>query len=174
MNKKTLTAAFSALTLLASAAFAAEQYYVVTIIDMLGDKTFEVKTIDDVKAMQKDFAAEAKVFPKALAEMQKEWNLPENKDSHQYKWQGQKLKPRALKVSQPYPTNEKALAKADKATDKELGVDDASKKKTKKKLSIKEEEKEYEERMKRTELSEVAEALLKKIQEMAGTAPAKK
>ena len=126
--------------------------------------------------LKKQIAAEAKVFPKAVAKLQKEWTAPENKEAHQFRWQGQHLKPRAVKESQPYADREKAMAKADKMTDKELGLDDKGKKpKAKKKLSEKEEEKLYKERMRQQELEELAQSVQKEIEAMlaAAAAPAK-
>ena len=173
MNIRKTLCAVCALAIAASAAFAAETYFVVTMIDMVGNKTYEVKTKEEVAELTKQMAAEAKVFPKAVAKLQKEWEA--NKDAHQFKWQGQHLKPRAVKASQtPYADREKAIAKADKMTDKELGLDD-KKPKTKKKLSEKEEEKLYKERMRQQELEELAQAVQKEIDAMlaAAAAPAK-
>ena len=173
MNIRKTLCAVCALAIAASAAIAAETYFVVTMIDMVGNKTYEVKTKEEVAELTKQMAAEAKVFPKAVAKIQKEWDA--NKDAHQFKWQGQHLKPRAVKASQtPYADREKAIAKADKMTDKELGLDD-KKPKTKKKLSEKEEEKLYKERMRQQELEELAQAVQKEIDAMlaAAAAPAK-
>jgi hypothetical protein len=173
MNIRKTLCAVCALAIAASAALAAESYFVVTMIDMVGNKTYEVKTKEEVAELTKQMAAEAKVFQKAVAKLQKEWDA--NKDAHQFKWQGQHLKPRAVKASQtPYADREKAIAKADKLTDKELGLDD-KKPKTKKKLSEKEEEKLYKERMRQQELEELAQSVQKEIDAMlaAAAAPAK-
>ena len=171
MNIRKSLCAVCALAIAASAALAAETYFVVTMIDMVGNKTYEVKTKEEVAELTKQMAAEAKVFPKAVAKVQKEWEA--NKDAHQFKWQGQHLKPRAVKASQtPYADREKAMAKADKMTDKELGLDD-KKPKTKKRLSEKEEEKLYKERMRQQELEELAQTVQKEIEAMLAAAPAK-
>jgi hypothetical protein len=162
------------MTIAASAALAAEQYFVVCFTDMVGNKTYEVKTKEEVAELKKQVAAETKCFQKAVAKLQKEWEA--NKDAHQFKWQGQHLKPRTIKESQPYADREKAVAKADKMTDKELGLDDKDKKpKSKKKLSEKEEEKLYKEKMRRQELEELAQSVQKEIEAMvsAAAAPAK-
>ena len=175
MNIRKTLCAVCAMAIAASAALAAEQYFVVTMTDMVGNKTYEVKTKEDVAELKKQVAAETKVFPKAVAKLQKEWEA--NKDAHQFKWQGQHLKPRTIKESQPYADREKAVAKADKMTDKELGLDDKDKKpKSKKKLSEKEEEKLYKERMRKQELEELAQAVQKEIEAMiaaAASPPAK-
>ncbi len=171
MNLKHALGAFGALVLAATASLAAPAYYVVTTTDMLGNKTYDVCEKEEMVARQKQFAAEAKAFPKAVAKLQKEWTAPDKKDSHQFKWQGQRLKPRTVKVSQPYPDREKAVAKADKMTDKELGLDE-KKPKTKKKLSEKEEEKLYKERMRDQELAELAQAVQKEIEAMLAEAAA--
>lgn len=176
MNIRNTLCAACALAVAASAAFAAESYFVVCTTDMVGNKTYDVKTKEELADLKKQIAAEAKVFPKAVAKLQKEWTAPENKEAHQFRWQGQHLKPRAVKESQPYPDREKAMAKADKMTDKELGLDDKGKKpKAKKKLSEKEEEKLYKERMRQQELEELAQSVQKEIEAMlaAAAAPAK-
>jgi hypothetical protein len=172
MNIRKTLCAVCALAIAASAALAAEQYFVVTMTDMAGNKTYEVKTKEEVAELKKQVAAETKLFQKAVAKLQKEWEA--NKDAHQFKWQGQHLKPRAVKESQPYADRDKAMAKADKMTDKELGLDD-KKPKTKKKLSEKEEEKLYKERMRQQEFEELAQAVQKEIEAMlaAAAAPAK-
>ncbi len=174
MNIRKTLCAVCAMTIAASAALAAEQYFVVCFTDMVGNKTYEVKTKEEVAELKKQVAAETKCFQKAVAKLQKEWEA--NKDAHQFKWQGQHLKPRTIKESQPYADREKAVAKADKMTDKELGLDDKDKKpKSKKKLSEKEEEKLYKEKMRRQELEELAQSVQKEIEAMvsAAAAPAK-
>ena len=169
MNIAKTFGAFCALALAAAASLAAPQYFVVCTTDMVGNKTYDVKEKEEMLALKKQAESEARLFPKALAKVQKEWTA--NPDAHQFKWQGQHLKPRTVKESQPYPTREKALAKADKLTDKELGIDDAGKKsKSKKKISEKEEEKLYKERMRRQELEETAAAVQKEIEAMAAPA----
>ena len=173
MNIRKTLSAVCAMAIAASTAFAAETYFVVTMTDMVGNKTYEVKTKEEVAELKKQVAAEAKFFPKAVAKLQKEWTAPENKDAHQFKWQGQHLKPRSVKESQPYADREKAMAKADKMTDKELGLDDKGKKpKAKKKLSEKEEEKLYKERMRQQELEELAQSVQKEIEAMLAAAQA--
>lgn len=173
MNIRKTLCAVCAMAIAASAALAAEQYFVVCFTDMVGNKTYEVKTKEEVAELKKQVAAETKCFQKAVAKLQKEWEA--NKDAHQFKWQGQHLKPRTVKESQPYADREKAVAKADKMTDKELGLDDKDKKpKSKKKLSEKEEEKLYKERMRRQELEELAQSVQKEIEAMvSAAAPAK-
>ena len=174
MNIRKTLCAVCAMVIAASAALAAEQYFVVCFTDMVGNKTYEVKTKEEVAEHKKQVAAETKCFQKAVAKLQKEWEA--NKDAHQFKWQGQHLKPRTVKESQPYADRDKAMAKADKMTDKELGLDDKDKKpKSKKKLSEKEEEKLYKERMRQQEFEELAQAVQKEIEAMvaAAAAPAK-
>ncbi len=172
MNIRKTLCAVCAMAIAASAALAAEQYFVVCFTDMVGNKTYEVKTKEEVVELKKQVAAETKCFQKAVAKLQKEWEA--NKDAHQFKWQGQHLKPRTIKESQPYADREKAVAKADKMTDKELGLDDKDKKpKSKKHLSEKEEEKLYKERMRRQELEELAQSVQKEIETMVSAAPAK-
>ena len=169
MNIRKTFGAVCALALAASAALAAEAWYVICTTDMVGNKTYEVKNKEDMLALKKQMESEARLFPKALAKVQKEWT--DNKDAHQFKWQGQHLKPRAVKESQPYPDREKAMAKADKMTDKELGLDD-KKPKTKKKLSEKEEEKLYKEKLRKQELEELAQSVQKEIEAMMAPAAA--
>ena len=165
MNIRKTFGAVCALALAASAALAAEAWYVICTTDMVGNKTYEVKNKEDMLALKKQMESEARLFQKALAKIQKEW--AENPDAHQFKWQGQHLKPRTVKESQPYPSYEKALARADKLTDKELGLDDAGKKAKPKKLSEKEEARLYKERMRRQELEETAAAVLKELETLA-------
>ena len=169
MNIVKTAGAFCALAL-ASAAFAAPQYFVVCTTDMLGNKTYDVRDKEELTQIKKQFAAEAKFFEKARAKVQKEWGA--NKDAHQFKWQGQRLKPRVVKESQPYPNRDKAMERADKMTDKELGLDDPKKGKAKKKLTEKEEERLYKERMREQELEEAAQAVQKEIDAMVAAAAA--
>ena len=172
MNIRKTLCAVCALAIAASAALAAETYFVVCITDMAGNKTYEVKTKEEVAELKKQVAAEAKIFQKAVAKLQKEWES--NTDIHQFKWQGQHLKPRTVKESQPYADREKAMAKADKMTDKELGLDD-KKPKQPKKLSEKEQDKLFKEKMRHQEFEELAQAVQKEIEAMiaAAAAPAK-
>ena len=169
MNIRKTLCAVCAIAIAASAALAAEQYFVVCFTDMVGNKTYEVKTKEEVAELKKQVATETKFFQKAVAKLQKEWEA--NKDAHQFKWQGQHLKPRTIKESQPYADREKAVAKADEMTDKELGLDD-KKPKTKKKLSEKEEEKLFKEKMRQQELEELAQAVQKEIEAMIAAAAA--
>ena len=169
MNIRKTLCAVCALAIAASAALAAETYFVVCFTDMVGNKTYEVKTKEEVAELKKQVAAETKFFQKAVAKLQKEWTA--NPDAHQFKWQGQHLKPRTIKESQPYADREKAMAKADKMTDKELGLDD-KKPKTKKKLSEKEEEKLYKEKLRKQELEELAQSVQKEIEAMMAPAAA--
>ncbi|MBQ6245548.1 MAG: hypothetical protein IJK04_01680, partial [Kiritimatiellae bacterium] len=81
MNIKKTLSAVCAMAIAASAAFAAETYFVVTMTDMVGNKIYEVKTKEEVAELKKQIAAEAKFFPKAVAKLQKEWTAPENKDA---------------------------------------------------------------------------------------------
>ncbi len=170
MNLTKTIGAFGALVLAATTTFAAPAYYVITTTDMVGNKSYDVCEKEEMVARQKQAVAEAKVFPKAVAKLKKEWEAPDKKDSHQFKWQGQRLKPRTVKASQPYPNCDKAVAKADKMTDKELGLDEKPKKK--KKLSEKEEEKLYKDRMRNQELEELAQAVQKEIEAMLAEAAA--
>ena len=169
MNIRKTLCAVCAIAIAASAALAAEQYFVVCFTDMVGNKTYEVKTKEEVAELKKQVATETKFFQKAVAKLQKEWEA--NKDAHQFKWQGQHLKPRTIKESQPYADREKAVAKADKMTDKELGLDD-KKPKTKKKLSEKEEEKLFKEKMRQQELEDLAQSVQKEIEAMMAPAAA--
>ena len=177
MNIARTVGALCALAFAASTALAVESWFVVCTTDMVGNKTYDVRDKEEVVELEKQAAAEARLFPKALAKVQKEWTSPEAKDAHQFKWQGQHLKPRSVKrMGQPFPNREKALAKADKLTDKELGLDDVSKKGKTKKLSEKEEEKLYKEKLRHQELEEAAAAVQKEIEAMlaAAAAPAAK
>jgi hypothetical protein len=178
MNIVKTVGAVCALAMVASSAFAVEAWYVVCTTDMVGNKTYDVREKAELAELKKQAAAEARLFPKAVAKLQKEWTAPEAKDLHQFKWQGQRLKPRSVKeMGQPYPTREKALVRADKLTDKELGLDDPKKGKPKKKLSEKEVEKLDKEHMRAQELEELAAAVQKEIEAMAAAtaapAPAK-
>ena len=138
MNIRKTLCAVCAMAIAASAALAAEQYFVVCFTDMVGNKTYEVKTKEEVAELKKQVATETKFFQKAVAKLQKEWEA--NKDAHQFKWQGKDKKP-----------------------------------KSKKKLSEKEEEKLYKERMRQQEFEELAQAVQKEIEAMvaAAAAPAK-
>lgn len=161
MNKSKILSAIAALAVSAAPLFALDQYFVVTLTDMTGEKTFYVREKDEVKELQKTIAAEAKLFPKILAAKKKEWDA--EPDTHEFKWQGNKLKPRQIKVSSPYADKEKADAKADKLTDKELGIDDDSTKKKKKKQTDADKEKEYQESLKLNELKSLAQDIQKEL-----------
>lgn len=152
-----------ALALCASSALALDAYYVVTVTDMLGDKTFSVLDKEELAALKKEVALEAKYFPKALAKIQKEWTAPENKDAHQFKWQGGKLKPRSVKESPAYTDKQKADDKVSKLLDKELGLDDSSKPKRKKKLTEAEYEKQQREESRHLELKNLADDVAREI-----------
>ncbi|MBQ7722459.1 MAG: hypothetical protein IJT64_06105 [Kiritimatiellae bacterium] len=167
---RTIIAAAMAV-LFAGAAMALDAYYVVAITSMTGEKTYEVMDKERLAAFKKQIALEARFFMKAVSNVQKEWMSPERKDSHQYRWQGQKLKPRAARESQPYTSQEKATEKADKMMDKALGLDDPKKKK-RTKLSEKEEEKLYKERMRKQELDELAAEVQKEIDSLIAAAAA--
>lgn len=167
MKTRTILTALCATFISLSSALALDAYYVVTITDMLGVKTYEVVDKEKLATMKKEFATETKLFPKALAKLQKDWTA--NPDAHQFKWQGQKLKPRTIKESAPMADRQKAVEKADKMTDKELGLDEPAKKIRPKKLSEKEEEKAYQESLKKKELQELAESVKREIDEMAKT-----
>lgn len=170
---KTLVAAV-AMALVGWSTLALDSYYVVTITGMTGEKTYEVMDKERLSALKKQLAIEARYFNKAVSNVQKEWTSPEQKDAHQFRWQGQKLKPRTAKESQPYASQEKATEKADKLMDKALGLDDPKKKTKKKtKLSEKEEEKLYKERLRNQELEELAAAVQKEIEALAVAAAAK-
>ena len=172
MNTWKTLRAICAMAMAASAAMAAETYYVVCVTDLLGDKTYEVKTKEEFAELKKQVSGEGKVFNKAVAKLQKEWNAPESKDAHQFKWQGQHLKPRTIKESQPFSDRDKAEAKAAKMMDREFGLDD-KKQKSKKKLTEREEERLYKERLRKQELAELALAVQREIEAMVAEAQAK-
>ena len=94
MNIRKTLCAVCALAIAASVTLAAESYFVVCMTDMVGNKTYEVKTKEEVAELKKQVATETKFFQKAVAKLQKEWTA--NPDAHQFKWQGQHLKPRSV------------------------------------------------------------------------------
>lgn len=170
MTSKIATLAACAVALCVRAACAIDAYYVVCVTDMLGEKTYEVMDKDQLAAFKKQIALENRYFQKALSTVQKEWTSPERKDTHQFRWQGQKLKPRIARESPPYQVREKAVEKADKMTEKAMGLNAPGKKKKHTRLSEKEEEKLYQERLRHAELAEVAEAVKKEIESLATAA----
>lgn len=173
MVKMRSLAAAAAAVMVAASAMALDSYYVVTITDMTGGKTYEVMDKEQLATLKKQIALEARFFQKALANVQKEWMSPERKDTHQYRWQGQRLKPRTAKESPPIASREKADEKASKLMDKALGLDDPKKKTKKTKLSEKEEDKLYKEKMRNMELAELAAEVQKEITALAAAAAAK-
>ena len=169
IKMRSLIAAVAA-ALVAGTSMALDAYYVVTITDMTGEKTYEVMDKEQLSALKKQIALEARFFQKALSNVQKEWMSPERKDTHQYHWQGQKLKPRTAKESPPFANREKADEKASKLMDKALGLDEPKKKTKKTKLSEKEEEKLYKEKMRNQELTELAAEVKKEIDALVAAA----
>ncbi len=157
-----------ALFLAASAVLGAPAYYVVTTTDMLGNRNYEVCEKEEMQARKNQAASEARCFQKAVDKLKKEWEAPENKETHQFGWQGQKLRPRTVRESPPFPTSEKAAARADALTAREFGSDA---KKPKKKLSKKEAEKLDRKRMRQAELEQLAQAVQKEIEAMMAAAP---
>jgi hypothetical protein len=173
MVKMRSLAAAAAAVMVAASAMALDSYYVVTITDMTGGKTYEVMDREQLATLKKQIALEARFFQKALANVQKAWMSPELKDTHQFRWQGQRLKPRTARESQPIASREKADEKASKLMDKALGLDDPKKKTKKTKLSEKEQEKLDKERMRDSEFAELAADVQKEITALAAAAAAK-
>lgn len=146
--------------LLAAASASAESYYIVTTTDLLGEKTFSVKTAQQLKEETAVVRARASALPKVLAKMQKEWKA--NPEEHVGKFHGGKMKAPTIKSQGPIPDLQKAQERADKLTERAEGGDDEPQKKKKSKAD---KEKEYEEAMKKQEIAKFAEDVDKAIDE---------
>ncbi len=155
-----IAAPLAALALVAASAFA-ESYYVVTTTDLLGNKTFSVKTAQQLKEETAQVRARAAALPKVLAQMQKEWKA--KPEEHSGKFHGAKMKAPTIKQVGPISDAQKAQEKADKMTEREDASDEPQK--TKKKLSKAEQEKQYEESLKKQEIAKFADDVDKAIDE---------
>jgi len=146
--------------LFAAVSSLAESYYIVTTTDLLGEKTFSVKTAQQLKEETAVVRARASALPKVLAKMLKEWKA--NPEEHVGKFHGGKMKAPTIKSQGPISDFQKAQQKADKLTERASGVEDEP---SKKKKSKAEKEKEYEEAMKKQEIVKFSEDVDKAIDE---------
>ena len=173
MNKRTLLGAVCAALL--SAAAGAEQYYVATMTDFTGAKTFSVLTREQCKAKELEFKQQNALLPKVIAAIEADFR--KNPEAHSgEKFYGRKLKPKTIKAA-PAPDYEKAQAKVERLQEREDNKDlenDADKKgKKKKKLTDAEKEKAYEEAQRQYAIQSFAEEVERQIKEKIGEAAAK-
>lgn len=131
MNRSII--AFAAALACAAASFA-ETYFVATVTDPVGGKTFSVVSKDEARELQQDIKRKNALMQKVLAEIKADF--AKNPAAHSgEKYFGDKLKPMAVKLSQQQFTDmAKAQEFADKMQEREENKDDDSGKK-KKKLS---------------------------------------
>jgi hypothetical protein len=112
---------------------AAEMVSVVQITDMQGQVGYEVKTREELAALQKEIKEEEAVFKTIAAECEKEWKAnSENK----LPFQGNRIKPRSVKkVGADFADREKADKKRaqleERASDKQIEEMDKEEKKNK-------------------------------------------
>lgn len=139
--------AIAAALVCASAAFA-ETYFVATVTDVIGEKTFSVVTKEEAKQLDLDIKRKNALMQKVVAELKKEF--AGNPAAHAgEKFYGDKLKPMTVKLSQPFTDFDKAQDKAMKMQEHEdtKGVEDGKKKKklsdSEKIRAVKEAEREY-------------------------------
>ena len=139
--------AIAAALVCASAAFA-ETYFVATVTDVIGEKSFSVVTKEEAKQLDLDIKRKNALMQKVVAELKKEF--AGNPAAHAgEKFYGDKLKPMTVKLSQPFTDFDKAQDKAMKMQDHEdnKGVEEGKKKKklsdSEKLRAVKEAEREY-------------------------------
>ena len=98
-------------------AFAAEaqSVYLVQITDMARKDGYEVMTREEVAALKKAIAEEAKAYPKALAAVKKAWE--EDELTKKVYFPAAKLAPRKMREQGPFP-QEQAQKKKEKAKPK--------------------------------------------------------
>ncbi len=163
---KTKTIMTSMLTLAVSAAIAfAESYYVITVTDFLGNKTFDSVTKEELKAKQLEIKQKNKLLPKVLQQIQKE--MRDNPEEHEgEKFYGKKLKLMTIKFKGPINDGAKAKEQSDKLQEKADNKEIEEAMGSKKRLSDEEKEKAYEEAQKESEIRNFAEEVEKQIEEM--------
>ncbi len=173
MNFRTTLTALAVFALALAAA--AEQVFVATTTDFVGNKTFKVVTKEQVKEMQLQIKKENALLPKILSEIQNDFR--KNPESHAgEKYYGQKLKPKSITISPAFTDFEKAQAKAEKLQEREdnKDLDKDEKKGKKKKLSEAEKEKAYKEAQKQYAIQTFAEDVEKRIEDKLKEAEAAK
>ncbi len=146
--KITITIAFAAALACASAAFA-ETYYIATVTDVIGEKTFSVVTREEFRQLELDIKRKNALMQKVVAELKKEF--AGNPAAHAgEKFYGDKLKPMTAKLSsQGFPDMAKAQEKVERLQEHEdnKGVEEGKKKKklsnAEKERAVKEAEREY-------------------------------
>ena len=164
--KKIITLAAA---IVCAAAAYAESYYIATVTDFTGAKTFSVVTKAEAKEIELDIKRKNALFQKVLTEIQNEFK--KNPEAHKgEKFYGNRLKPMTIKLStQPFNNLEKAQEKAEKLQAHEDGtdVDEKDAKKKPKKLSdsqklraVKEAERDYAVKMFGEEVVKIIEERL--------------
>ena len=146
----------------ASAAFA-ETYYVATVTDVVGGKSFSVVNREEAKQLDLDIRQKNALMQKVIAELKKEF--AGNPAAHAgEKFYGDKLKPMTVKLSQPFQDMEKAQERAEKMQEHEdnKGVEEGKKKK---KLSNSEKERAVKEAEREYAIKAFGEEVVKKVEE---------
>lgn len=138
---------FAAALLCAAASFA-ETYFVATVTDPVGDKSFSVVSKAEARELEQDIKRKNALMQKVVSELKAEF--AKNPAAHAgEKFYGDKLKPMTVKFSPPFQDIEKAQEKAEKMQEHEDNKDlDTGKKKKKlsdseKLRAVKEAEREY-------------------------------
>lgn len=166
--KRTIIA--TAAALMAALATGAETFYVATLTDFAGEKSFSVVTREEAKALEQKTRAQNSLLPKVIGEMQRDFN--KNRDPHSHeKFYGGKMKAKRLILSPPIQGMDKANAKADKMREREENkdVDDSKKGKKKKKPTASEQERAYRDSQREYAIQQLAEEIEKRIDELLST-----
>lgn len=151
------------IAMLAAACVHGEMLYVVKITDFVKNAEFKAMTAAEKNELQKQIQAETKIFPKVMAQLEKEWK--EDDLSKDEPFPKTKLSPRKMMVSGPFDAKQ-AQKKVESLEERAMddAFDTGSKKKNKQ-LSAKKQEKAKEREAKEAQKEAAAEQLAKKLEE---------
>ncbi|MBR0055899.1 MAG: hypothetical protein IJP66_01090 [Kiritimatiellae bacterium] len=163
------TAILFAATLVCAAASFAENYYIATVTDFVGEKSMQVVGKEAAKELDADIRRKNALLQKVLAELQNEFK--KNPEMHAgEKFYGAKLKPMTIQLSQPFPDEEKAQDKLTKIQEREDEKAMAETGKKKKKLSDSEKERAFKEAEREYAVKAFGEEVVRLIEEKLGAA----
>lgn len=147
---------------IATSAFA-ENYFVATVFDFLGEKTFVTVNREQAKELEAKIKTFNAMLPKIVSELQKEFQ--KNPSEHVgEKFLGNKLKPMKVTFSPAFTDEAKAQERAEKLQENEDEKDVAQGKKPKK-LSAAQKERAFKEAEKQIALEAFAKEINKMIEE---------
>lgn len=169
MNRNTASAALGCLALLLTAGtLGAESFYVAVVTDTRKSPSFDVVDQQALNRLRQQTRAEERVFSAALAAARKAWE--ENELHKGVPFPAAGLRPRTLREIGPFPSVEAARKKADAMAQRALDAEfdrSAPTKKSGRKLSDREKEKEAEraarEREQEANIAAAAELLQEQI-----------